>query len=104
MKHTAAPLTRGRRLAIRVVGAIGVLLLAFFSIVALNVLGVVASGTEGAPDDPAPSVEARYGAAHPGEAVHAVGAVALVAIEPPRSLRCSFGRNVPATRIRCSLS
>lgn len=51
MKHTAAPLTRGRRLAIRVVGAIGVLLLAFFSIVALNVLGVVASGTEGAPDD-----------------------------------------------------
>lgn len=80
MKHTAAPLTRGRRLAIRVVGAIGVLLLAFFSIVALNVLGVVASGTEGAPDDPAPSVEARYGAAHPGEAVHAVGAVALVVI------------------------
>jgi len=45
MKHTAAPLTRGRRLAIRVVGAIGVLLFAFFSIVALNVLGVVASRT-----------------------------------------------------------
>lgn len=80
MKQTTVGLTRGRRFAIRVVGAIGVVLFAFLSIVALNVLGVVPSGTEGSPDDPAPSAQARYGAAHPGEAVHAVGAVALVAI------------------------
>jgi len=79
MTQTAVPITPGRRLAIRVVGAIGVAMFAFLSIVALNVLGVVQSGTEGSPDDPAPSLEARYGATHPDEAVHAVGAVALVA-------------------------
>ena len=79
MKQTTAPLTRGRRLAIRVIGAIGVVLFAFLSIVALNVLGIMPSGSDGSPDDPAPSMEARYGAAHPGEAVHAVGAIAIVA-------------------------
>lgn len=81
MKRADSPPTQGRRLAIRVVALVGLLLFAFFfSIIALNTLGVVPSGSEGSPDDPPPSQEARFGAAHPGEAVHVVGAVGVVAI------------------------
>jgi hypothetical protein len=81
MERTEKPLSRGRRLAVRIIAVLGLLLFSFFfSIVALNTLGVVPSGAEGSPDDPPPSAEARFGAAHPGEAVHAVGAIAVVVI------------------------
>jgi hypothetical protein len=81
MQRTEKPLSRGRRLTVRIVAMLGLLLFGFFfSIVALNTLGVVPSGAEGSPDDPPPSAEARFGAAHPGDAIHAVGAVAVVVI------------------------
>ncbi len=81
MQRTDKPLSRGRRLAVRVVAVLGLLLFSFFfSIVALNTLATVRAGAEGSPEDPPPSAEARFGAAHPGEAVHAAGAVAVVAI------------------------
>jgi hypothetical protein len=81
MQRTDKPLSRGRKLAVRVVAVLGLLLFSFFfSIVALNTLGIVPAGAEGSPEDPPPSAEARFGAAHPGEAVHAAGAVAVVAI------------------------
>lgn len=81
MQRTDKPLSRGRRLAVRVVAVLGLLLFSFFfSIVALNTLAIIPAGGEGSPEDPPPSAEARFGAAHPGEAVHAAGAVAIVAI------------------------
>ncbi|HEX6581116.1 MAG TPA: hypothetical protein VF195_09625 [Actinomycetota bacterium] len=81
MERLEQPLSRGRTRAVRIVAVLGLLLFgSFFSIVALNTLGVVSSGAEGSPDDPPPSAEARFGAAHPGEALHAVGAVAVVVI------------------------
>jgi hypothetical protein len=81
MQRTEGPVSRGRRLTVRIVAMLGLLLFGFFfSIVALNTLGIVPSGAEGSPDDPPPSAEALFGAAHPGEAVHAVGAVAVVVI------------------------
>jgi hypothetical protein len=73
--------TPGRRLAVRIAGTLGlVLFVFFFSMVAASALGLVQPGSEGSPNDPPPSPEAVLGASHPGEAVHVVGAVAVLAV------------------------
>ena len=71
----------GRRAAVRILAALALALFAFFfSLVAAEALGVVEAGSQGSPNDPPPSAEARAGAMRPGEAVHVVGAVATLAI------------------------
>ncbi len=71
----------GRRVAIRILAALALALFAFFfSLVAAEALGVVEAGSQGSPNDPPPSAEARAGAMRPGEAVHVVGALAILAV------------------------
>jgi hypothetical protein len=71
----------GRRLGVRIPAALGlVLFVFFFSMVAAATLGLVETGAEGSPNDPAPSAAARFGAARPGETVHVSGALAVLAI------------------------
>lgn len=72
---------RGRKLGIRISAVVGVVLfLLFFGVVTAEVLGLVEAGSVGSPSDPPPSADARYGAAHPGEAAHAAGAIAVLVI------------------------
>lgn len=74
-------LRRGRRIGIRAAAVVGLLLFGlFFGVVAAEVVGIIQPGTEGSPSDPPPSETARFGAAHPGELVHGVGALALLAL------------------------
>lgn len=81
MEESEHHLGRGRRLAVRVLAGLGLLVFGFFfSIVAAEVVGVIEPGRVGSPDDPPPSAAARFGAAHPGEAVHAVGALSVLAL------------------------
>lgn len=74
-------LARWRRVSVRIAGVIGLILFGFFfSVVAAEAMDIIQAGTEGSPRDPAPSPEARLGAAHPGEAVHVVGALSVLVI------------------------
>lgn len=71
----------GRALGVRIPALLGLLLFTFFFyIVAAEALGVMQAGTEGSPHDPPPSPSARLGASQPGEAVHVVGALAVLAV------------------------
>lgn len=73
--------TPGRRLVIRIAAVLGLVLFTFFfSVVAAEAMDIIQAGTEGSPDDPPPSAAARFGATHPGEAVHVAGALSLLAI------------------------
>lgn len=70
---------RGRKLGVRISAVAGLLLfLLFFGVVTAEVLGLVEAGSVGSPNDPAPSADARYGAAHPVETVHAAGALSVL--------------------------
>jgi hypothetical protein len=51
-----------------------------FALVLAHSLGIVSMEARGSPDDPPPSPEARAGAAAPGEAVHAAGALSVLII------------------------
>ncbi|TQN43859.1 hypothetical protein FHU33_3327 [Blastococcus colisei] len=51
-----------------------------FAFVAAETSGIVTSSPVGSPDDPLPSPEALAGAAAPGEAVHLVGALGVLAL------------------------
>jgi hypothetical protein len=51
-----------------------------FVLVLTESLGLLSIEVRGSPDDPAPSPEARAGAAAPGEAVHAAGAAGVLII------------------------
>jgi hypothetical protein len=74
-------LTFARRLAVRILAALGLVLFGlFFSMIAAETLGVIEPGAEGSPDDPPPSAEARLGASRPGEAVHVAGAFGVLLI------------------------
>jgi hypothetical protein len=51
-----------------------------FLLVAAEASGIVTSSPLGSPDDPAPSPEALAGAAAPGEVIHLVGALGVLAV------------------------
>lgn len=73
--------TRGRKVGIRIAAGLGLILFTFFfSVVAAEAMDIIQGGAEGSPDDPPPSAAARFGAAHPGEAVHVAGALSVLAI------------------------
>lgn len=73
--------SRGRRVATRVLAVLALVLFAFFfSLVSAETLGLVDARPQGSPTDPPPSAEARAGAMRPGEAVHVVGALAVLGI------------------------
>lgn len=81
MTESEHPFTRGRKLGIRIAAALGLILFTFFfSVVAAEAMDIIQAGTEGSPDDPPPSAAARFGAAHPGDAVHVAGALSVLAI------------------------
>ena len=70
-----------RKLAVRILAALGVVLFGFFfSMIAAETLGVIEPGAEGSPEDPPASAAARLGASRPGEAVHAAGALGVLLI------------------------
>jgi hypothetical protein len=74
-------LGRGRATAVRITAAVGLVLFAlFFGMIAADTLDLIQPGAEGSPDDPPPSESAQLGAAHPGETVHAVGALGVIVI------------------------
>lgn len=73
-----AELGRGRRLAVRMLAVLGLLTFSFMLVfVATDAMGRVGQEAELVP---AESSEAQIGAAHPGESVHIVGAIAAVAL------------------------
>jgi hypothetical protein len=66
---------------VRLLAVLGLLSFSFmFLIVTADALGLISSEPVGSPDDPAPSESAQQGAAAPGEVVHVVGALSVVAI------------------------
>lgn len=74
-------LTRGRKAIVRLLAVVGFLSFSFmFVLVVADALGAISSEPVGSPDDPPPSAEARAGASAPGEAVHVVGALGVVAL------------------------
>lgn len=73
--------SKSRSVTIRFLAAVGVLLFGFISfIVTADAAGIIESAREGEPGDPPPSKEALAGAEAPGESVHLVGGLALLAI------------------------
>jgi hypothetical protein len=73
--------SKSRRVTIRSLAVVGLLLFGFISfIVIADAAGLIESAREGEPGDPPPSKEALAGAAAPGESVHLVGGLALLAI------------------------
>jgi hypothetical protein len=71
----------GRRLAVRLLAILGFALFAlFFGAIAAETMDIVQAGAEGSPNDPPPSAAARFGAAHPGEAVHIAGVLSILFI------------------------
>jgi hypothetical protein len=73
-----APLRRGRRVAVRVVGVLALVAFNFMLVFVVTDAQGRLGGTQNL--EPPGSAEARYGAAHPGEAVHLVGGVAALAM------------------------
>jgi len=74
-------LTRGRKAVVRLLAVVGFLSFSFmFVFVVADALGAISSEPVGSPDDPPPSAEARAGARAPGEGVHVVGALGVVAL------------------------
>jgi hypothetical protein len=81
MERSDDHLGRGRKLGVRIAAVVGLLLfLVFFGVVAADTVGLIDPSAVGSPDDPPPSAAARYGAAHPGDAVHAAGAISVLAL------------------------
>jgi hypothetical protein len=75
------PFSRGRRLSVRILALLGLVLFTFFfGLVAAAALGIVEATPQPSPRDPPPSAAARFGASHPGEAVHAAGALGVLAV------------------------
>lgn len=73
--------SKSRRITIRSLAFVGLLLFGFISfIVIADAAGIIESAREGDPGDPPPSKEALAGAEAPGEPVHLVGGLALLAI------------------------
>jgi hypothetical protein len=73
--------SKSRRMTIRSLAVVGLILFGFISfIVTAGAAGVIESAREGEPGDPPPSKEALAGAEAPGESVHLVGGLALLAI------------------------
>lgn len=73
--------SKSRRLTIRSLAGVGLLLLGFILyIVTADAAGMIQSAREGDPGDPPPSKEALAGAAAPGESIHLVGGLVLLAI------------------------
>ena len=77
---SVANFSKSRRATIRSLAVVGLLLFGFISfIVTADAAGVIESAREGEPDDPPPSKEALAGAEAPGESLHLVGGLALLA-------------------------
>lgn len=73
--------SRPRSTGVRLLALLGVVTFSFmFLIVAADALGLISSEPVGSPDDPAPSASALEGAGAPGEVVHVIGALAVVAM------------------------
>lgn len=73
--------SKSRRLTIRSLAVLGLFLFGFITfIVTAGAAGVIESAREGEPGDPPPSKEALAGAEAPGESIHIVGGLALLAI------------------------
>lgn len=78
---TRKALSTARRSAVRLLAVLGLVSLSFmFLIVAADALGLITSEPMGSPDDPPPSESALEGAEAPGEVVHVLGALSVVAI------------------------
>lgn len=74
-------LGRGRRLIVRIFALIGLILfILFFGMLSVEAMGLVDASPRGSPRDPPPSPQAKLGAAHPGEAVHIVGALGVLTL------------------------
>lgn len=74
-------MSRTRSVLVRILAALGLITYSLlFILVAAEASGIVTSSPVGSPDDPAPSPEALAGAAAPGEAVHLVGALGVLAV------------------------
>lgn len=81
MKDGAPTLSSARKTGVRLLAVLG---LASFSLVflvaAADALGLISTEPVGSPNDPPPSPAARAGAEAPGEGVHVVGSLAVLAI------------------------
>ena len=74
-------MTRGRSISVRVLAALALVTYSLlFLFVAAEASGVVTSSPVGSPEDPPPSPEALAGAAAPGEHVHLLGALGVLAL------------------------
>lgn len=90
-------LSRTRSLVVRVLAALGLLTYSLlFVLVAAEASGLVTSSPVGSPDDPAPSPEALAGAAAPGEVVHLVGALGVLALGASGLLALLVAPRLPA--------
>ena len=68
-------------MSVRVLAGLGLVTYSLlFVFVAAEASGIVTSSPVGSPDDPQPSPEALAGAAAPGETVHLVGALSVLAL------------------------